>query len=71
MGLQDVGQPQVMRVEQRQDAVDVPLRVHHEGGLAVMDQVAAVAKRGRLERDYRDGIGFRHACLPGSHEEDG
>jgi hypothetical protein len=59
-----VRQPQPPLTEQGQDAVDVPLRVHHEGNLAVVHQVAAVAQCGRLERDHGDGIVLRHACLP-------
>ena len=42
VGLEDVGQPQALLLEQRQDAVNVALGVHHEGDLAVMDEVAAV-----------------------------
>jgi len=64
VGLEDVRQPQAILGEQGQDAVDVPLRVHHEGNLAVMHEVTAVAQRGRLQRDYGDGIDVRHACRP-------
>src|SRR5215475_13734514 len=57
MGLEDVSQPQALLVEQAQDSVDVPLGVHHEGDLAVVHEIAAVAQRGRVERDNRDHPG--------------
>ena len=53
VGLEDVGQPHLVLLQQVQDAVDVALRVDHEGDLAVVDHVAAVAERGRLDRNDR------------------
>jgi hypothetical protein len=48
VGLEHVGEPDPVLVEQREDPVDVALRVHHQGDLAVVDQVAAVAQAGCL-----------------------
>ena len=51
VGLEDVGEPDVVFLEQVQHPVDVALRVDHERDLAVVDEVAAVAQGGRLDRD--------------------
>ena len=53
VGLEDVGEAHAVLVEQREDAVDVALRVDHEGDLAVVHEVAAVAEGGRLDGDDR------------------
>ena len=45
VGLEDVGEPDAVLLEQVQHPVDVALRVDHEGDLAVVDEVAAVAQR--------------------------
>ena len=52
VGLEDVGEAHAVLVEQVEDAVDVALRVDHEGDLAVVDEVAAVAER-RASRSVR------------------
>ena len=44
VGLEDVGEPDAVLVEQAQHPVDVALRVDHERDLAVVDEVAAVAR---------------------------
>ena len=54
VGLEDVGEAHVVLLEQGEDAVDVALRVDHEGDLAVVHEVAAVAERRGLDRDDGD-----------------
>jgi hypothetical protein len=51
VGLEDVGEPRPRVVEQGEHAVDVALRVDHQGHLAVVHEVAAVAQGGSLDRD--------------------
>ena len=51
VGLEDVGEAYAVLVEQGQDPVDVALRVDHDGDLAVVHEVGAVAERRRLDRD--------------------
>ena len=55
VGLEDVGEADAVLVEQGQHPVDVALRVDHEGDLAVVHEVAAVAERRGLDGD--DGAG--------------
>ena len=50
--LGDVGDPHFVLRGQCGDPVGVPLRVDDQGGAAVVDQVAAVAKARRLDRQY-------------------
>ena len=50
VGLQDVGDSNVMVAGEVQHSVDVALGVHDPGDRAVGDEVAAVAQRGGLER---------------------
>jgi hypothetical protein len=49
--LEHVGDPHARLGGQRQDAIDVALRVHHDGHFAVVGQVAAIAERGGVERN--------------------
>ena len=44
VGLEDVGQPDLVLGQQVEDPVDVALRVDHERDLAVVDEVAAVTQ---------------------------
>ena len=57
VGLEHVGEPDPLRVEEVEDAVDVPLGVDDEGDLAVMDEVGAVTQGGRLESQHGDAAG--------------
>ena len=57
VGFEDVGDPNAGRGGQVQDPVDVALRVDHEGDPPVVDQVAAVAQRRRLDRHDRGATG--------------
>ena len=56
VGLEDVGEPDVVLGQQVEHAVDVALRVDDEGDLAVVDEVAAVAERRGLDRDDRQVV---------------
>ena len=57
VGLEDVGEPDTVLLEQVQHPVDVALRVHHERDLAVVDEVAAVTQGGCLDRDDGEVVG--------------
>jgi hypothetical protein len=54
MGLEDIGQPDVVLLQDRQDPVDVSLQVDDQGDIAVMDDVAAVAESGGLHYENRE-----------------
>jgi len=60
--LEDVGDPHVTLASQHQYPVDVPLRVYHEGDLAVGDQVAPVAERRSVDLDYLDHLDHPLTC---------
>ena len=62
VGLEHVGEPHLVFIQDVQDAVDVALRVDHKGDLAVVDHVAAVAEGGRLDRDDRQ-VGAHQGLL--------
>jgi hypothetical protein len=57
MGLEDMRQPNAVLVQQIENAVDVSLRVDHEGHLAVVHKVTAVPETRRFERNDRDCVG--------------
>ena len=61
VGLEHVRDPHTGRCRRVQDAVDVALRVDHERDRAVVDQVAAVAEGGCVDREdvHHGGVSFR------------
>ena len=50
--LGDVGDPHAGVVGQRDNPVDVTLRVDDQGGFTVVHQVAAIAERRRLDLEH-------------------
>jgi len=50
MGLEHVGDPHTLGRGQVQHPVNIPLRIHHHGNVAVVREVAPVTQRGRVDR---------------------
>jgi len=63
VGFEDVGDPDARGSGEIQDPVDVALRVDHERDPPIVDQIAAVPQRRRLDREDRGRrCGLRGRC---------